>query len=72
MQSITRDDVVTFYKRIMVPGNAALVVVGDIRAETITAAIEARLRAWAARPAAAVAAGRAAGIPAEPGRLLDR
>ena len=28
VQSITRDDAVAFYKRIMVPGNAVIVVVG--------------------------------------------
>ena len=44
VESITRDDAVAFYKRIMVPGNAALVVVGDVRPDTITAALEARLR----------------------------
>jgi zinc protease len=34
----------------MVPGNAALVVVGDIQPDTIAAALEARLRVWAAGP----------------------
>ena len=50
VESITRDDAVAFYKRIMVPGNAALVVVGDIRPDTITAALEARLRTWPPGP----------------------
>ena len=40
-----------FYKRIMVPGNAALVVVGDVEPDAITAALESRLRAWAPGPA---------------------
>ena len=47
VRSITRDDVVAFYKRIMVPGNAALVVVGDVQPDTIAAALEARLASWA-------------------------
>ena len=43
MQSITRDDVVAFCKQIMVPANAALVVVGDVQPDPITAALESRL-----------------------------
>src|SRR5262249_39313004 len=31
VQSLARDDAVAFYKRVMVPGNAALVVVGDVQ-----------------------------------------
>ncbi len=55
IQSITRDDAVAFCRRIMVPANAALVVVGDVRPEAITAALEGRLRTWAPGP-----------IPAQP------
>ena len=50
VQSLSRDDALAFYKRIMVPGNAALVVVGDIRPDTITAAVEARFRTWSRGP----------------------
>jgi zinc protease len=50
VESLTRDDAVAFYKRIMVPGNAALVVVGDIRPDTITAELEARLKSWLPGP----------------------
>ena len=50
IESITRSDAVAFYKRIMVPANAALVVVGDIRPDTITAALEARLKSWLPGP----------------------
>ena len=50
VQSITRDDAVAFYKRIMVPGNAALVIVGDVQPDAITAALEARLGAWPPGP----------------------
>ena len=32
VQSITRDDAIAFYRQIMVPGNAAMVVVGDVQA----------------------------------------
>ena len=34
----------------MVPGNAALVVVGDVEPDAIAAALETRLRAWAPGP----------------------
>ena len=53
VQSITRDDAVAFYKQIMVPANAALVVVGDVQPDQITAALEARLAAWPPGPAPA-------------------
>jgi zinc protease len=50
VESITREDAVAFYTRIMVPGNASLVVVGDVRPDTITAALETRLRKWVPGP----------------------
>ena len=50
VHSITRDDAVAFYKQIMVPGNAALVVVGDVQPDAVVAALEARLREWAPGP----------------------
>ena len=50
IQSITRDDAVAFYKRILLPGNGALVVVGDIQSDMITAALEGRLRTWSPGP----------------------
>ena len=49
VQSLTRDDAVAFYKKIMVPGNATLIVVGDVQTEAIALALEARFRGW--RPA---------------------
>jgi zinc protease len=50
VKSITRDDVVAFYRRIMVPGNSALVVVGDVQPDAIAAALESRLHSWAPGP----------------------
>jgi zinc protease len=50
VRSLTRDDAVAFYKRITVPGNAALVVVGDVQPTTITAALDARFGAWPRGP----------------------
>jgi zinc protease len=50
VKSITRDDVAAFMRRIMVPGNAALVIVGDVQPDAIAAALEARLAAWAPGP----------------------
>ena len=51
IKSISRDDVVAFYKQTFVPGNAELVVVGDVPAKAITDALEARLGRWPASPA---------------------
>ena len=48
--SITREDVIDFYRRIMVPSNAVLVVVGDVRLDAIAATLEARLAGWASGP----------------------
>ena len=48
IKSITRDDVVEFYRRTFVPGNAELVVVGDVTPEKIVSALEARLGSWQA------------------------
>jgi len=50
VRSITRDDAIAFTKRIMVPGNAVLVVVGDVRTDTIAASLETRFRTWAPGP----------------------
>lgn len=50
VNSIGRDDIIAFFRRIMVPGNGALVVVGDVRPDAIAAALEARLRGWAPGP----------------------
>ncbi len=50
VSSFTRDDATEFYKRIMVPGNAALVVVGDVNPDAIIAELESRLNGWAAGP----------------------
>jgi zinc protease len=51
IRSITRDDVVAFCKQVMVPANCALVIVGDVRAAAITAALEGRLGKLAPGPA---------------------
>ncbi len=48
--SITRDDAAAFYQRIMVPGNASLVIVGDVKPDSITATLEDQLQKWAAGP----------------------
>jgi zinc protease len=50
VKSITRDDVAGFYGRIMVPGNSALVIVGDVQPDAIATALESRLHAWAPGP----------------------
>ena len=71
VQSITRDDVVAFYKRIMVPGNAALVVVGDVR--PMRSRPRSRLACGPGRPARSRLPPRcAAGVPAAAAALPDR
>jgi zinc protease len=50
VQSITRDDVESFYRRAFVPGNAVLIVAGDVRNAAIQAALEARFGGWAPGP----------------------
>jgi zinc protease len=74
VKSITRDDVVRFQRRIMVPGNAALVVVGDVRPDAIAAALEARLSAWAPGPVPAPPALEPIPAPPEgrPMYLIDK
>jgi zinc protease len=50
VRSITRDDAVSFYQRIMVPGNATLVVVGDVKTDAIATALAGRFRDWQPGP----------------------
>ena len=44
--AITRDDVVAFHKRLFVPNNASLVVVGDTTPDAIVAILEVALKDW--------------------------
>jgi zinc protease len=50
VRALTREDVIEFYERHYVPGNASLVVVGDVETERITADLEARFGRWAPGP----------------------
>ncbi len=50
VQSLTRDDALAFYKKVMVPANATLVVVGDVQTDAIGQALEDRLRNWRPGP----------------------
>ena len=50
IESITRDDVLRYYRTTFVPGNAELVVVGDVDPERIVAGLENRLGSWPAGP----------------------
>lgn len=47
IRAVTRDDLVAFWRRHYVPGNAALVVSGDIARGELKALVEARFAAWA-------------------------
>jgi zinc protease len=53
--AITRDDVVAFHKRLYLPNNASLVVVGDIAPDAIVETLEKALKDW--KPGEAVAHG---------------
>ncbi|MDX2036982.1 MAG: pitrilysin family protein [Isosphaeraceae bacterium] len=46
LSAITRDDVVDFYRKVYVPNNAALTVVGDTTPDEITAKLEKALGSW--------------------------
>jgi zinc protease len=46
--AVTRDDVIAFYKQLFVPNNAALIVVGDVKIDEITARLESALKDWKA------------------------
>ena len=59
VQSITREDAVAFYKRIMVPANAALVVVGDVQPDAIECCAGNAVPDVAARPGPSAAVPRA-------------
>jgi zinc protease len=48
IRGITRDDVVQQYKKIFVPNNAALIVVGDTKPDVIVAKLEEALHDWKA------------------------
>ena len=46
IRSVTRDDLVNFWRRHYVPSNAALVVSGDVKLAELKALVEARFGAW--------------------------
>ncbi len=46
VQGLTRDDVVDFHKRVFLPNNAALVVVGDTTPDAIQNVLESALKGW--------------------------
>ncbi|MFO0952044.1 MAG: insulinase family protein [Isosphaeraceae bacterium] len=52
--AVTREDLVKFHKQVFVPGNAAVVVVGDTTADAIAPAVEAALKGWPGGKAPAV------------------
>jgi zinc protease len=46
VKGLTRDDVVSFYKTLFVPNNAALIVVGDTTPDAIVPILESALKDW--------------------------
>lgn len=46
LKAITRDDLVAFHKSYFQPGRAVITVVGDVKLEDVTAAVEKALGAW--------------------------
>ncbi len=74
VKSIIRADIDSFLGKILVPGNATLVVVGDVRPDAIARMVESRLAAWKPVPVPTPPALEPA--PAPPDRrdvyLIDR
>ena len=64
IRAVTRDDLVDFWRRHYVPGNAALVVSGDIARGELKALVESRFAAWARADVPDGDAGEPAGTPA--------
>jgi zinc protease len=74
VESLDRDDVVAFHKKVLVPGNATLVVVGDVETGAIMRALERRFQQWQPGP---VPESPAVSTPAIPSRgrpvyLIDK
>ena len=61
VNAITRDDVVDFHKKLYLPNNASLIVVGDTTPDAVTETLEKALQDW--KPSAALAK---AVLPAPP------
>jgi len=74
VQSLTREDAVAFYNKTMVPGNAILIVVGDVRADAIMRALEARFRGWQPGPVPEnpPVSTPPAPVPGRPAYLIDK
>jgi zinc protease len=49
VQALSREDLVNFYKQVLLPNNSAMIIVGDTTADAITAKLETALEGW--RPA---------------------
>ncbi|MFN3789107.1 M16 family metallopeptidase [Massilia sp.] len=64
IRAVTRDDLVDFWRRHYVPGNAALVVSGDIARSELKALVEARFAAWPRADVPDGGPGEPAGTPA--------
>lgn len=64
IRAVTRDDLVDFWRRHYVPGNAALVVSGDIARGELKALVESRFAAWARAEVPDGGAEEPAGTPA--------
>ena len=60
VKATTRDDLQEFWKRHYLPGNAALVVAGDIGAAELKSLVEKSFGAWRPRPRLAIAAAQPA------------
>ncbi len=46
VEGLSRDDIVAFHKKLFMPNNAALIVVGDTTADAISALLESALHDW--------------------------
>ena len=56
VEGLTREDIVNFHKKLFLPNNAALIVVGDTTPDAITESLEKALKSWQPGDAPASAA----------------
>jgi zinc protease len=70
--SVTRDDVLNFYRQQYGPDRMILVVVGDVKAEQVREAVQSRLGSWARNPQAKPLPALDASLGEKPAREVIR
>jgi zinc protease len=72
VQAIRRDDIVAWHKQWFVPGNAMLVVAGDVDAKTVKTRLENAFRAWRKGPTPPTPQYKEVGLSGSRIRLVDK